>query len=73
MPDSIKVLFVCVSNRGKSVMAERLTPTITDRIDASSAGTEAKTNGWSTTCRRRCSQRSARTSPAINPVNSATS
>lgn len=45
MPDSIKVLFVCVSNRGKSVMAERLTPTITDRIDASSAGTEAKTNG----------------------------
>ncbi|MGC4963416.1 low molecular weight phosphatase family protein [Gordonia sp. DT218] len=43
MPEPTKVLFVCVSNRGKSVMAERLTPTLTDRITASSAGTSAKT------------------------------
>ncbi|WAC55576.1 low molecular weight phosphatase family protein [Gordonia sp. SL306] len=42
MPEPTKVLFVCVSNRGKSVMAERLTPTVTDRIVASSAGTSAR-------------------------------
>ena len=40
-----QVLFVCVSNRGKSVMAERLTATVTDRIAASSAGTNAKIGG----------------------------
>ena len=40
-----KVLFVCVSNRGKSVMAERLSVTVTDRIAASSAGTNAKIGG----------------------------
>ncbi|MDJ0010505.1 low molecular weight phosphatase family protein, partial [Gordonia alkanivorans] len=40
-----QVLFVCVSNRGKSVMAEYLTPTVTDRIAASSAGTNAKIGG----------------------------
>ena len=40
-----KVLFVCVSNRGKSVMAEHLTPTVTDRITPSSAGTNAKIGG----------------------------
>ncbi|MEE3848923.1 low molecular weight phosphatase family protein [Gordonia sp. LSe1-13] len=40
-----QVLFVCVSNRGKSVMAEYLTPTITGRIAASSAGTSAKIGG----------------------------
>ncbi|MDH3018358.1 protein tyrosine phosphatase [Gordonia sp. CNJ-863] len=40
-----KVLFVCVSNRGKSVMAEHLTPTVTDRITPSSAGTSAKIGG----------------------------
>ncbi|MFE0751176.1 low molecular weight phosphatase family protein [Gordonia sp. NPDC058843] len=45
MPEPIDVLFVCVSNRGKSVMAERLTPTVTDRIAASSAGTGAKVGG----------------------------
>ncbi|RPA56327.1 low molecular weight phosphatase family protein [Gordonia oryzae] len=45
MPEPIDVLFVCVSNRGKSVMAERLTPEITDRISASSAGTSAKIGG----------------------------
>ncbi len=33
---------MCVSNRGKSVMAEHLTPTVTDRIVPSSAGTKAK-------------------------------
>lgn len=44
MPEPIDVLFVCVSNRGKSVMAEHLTPTVTDRIAASSAGTSAKTH-----------------------------
>lgn len=36
------VLFVCVSNRGKSVMAEHLTRHETDRVSASSAGTQAK-------------------------------
>jgi arsenate-mycothiol transferase len=41
----MNVLFVCVSNRGKSVMAEHLTPTVTDRIAASSAGTSAKIGG----------------------------
>ncbi|MBD0861695.1 low molecular weight phosphatase family protein [Gordonia sp. zg691] len=45
MPEPIDVLFVCVSNRGKSVMAEHLTPTVTDRIAASSAGTGAKIGG----------------------------
>lgn len=40
-----QVLFVCVSNRGKSLMAEHLTPTVTDRIAASSAGTTAKIGG----------------------------
>ncbi|MEO9330169.1 arsenate-mycothiol transferase ArsC [Gordonia aurantiaca] len=40
-----QVLFVCVSNRGKSVMAEHLTPTVTDRITPSSAGTSAKIGG----------------------------
>ncbi|MCH5645649.1 low molecular weight phosphatase family protein [Gordonia sp. ABSL49_1] len=45
MPEPIDVLFVCVSNRGKSVMAEHLTPTVTDRIAASSAGTSAKIGG----------------------------
>ncbi|ASR00909.1 low molecular weight phosphatase family protein [Gordonia rubripertincta] len=40
-----QVLFVCVSNRGKSLMAEHLTPTVTDRIAASSAGTNAKIGG----------------------------
>ena len=40
-----QVLFVCVSNRGKSVMAEHLTPTVTDRITPSSAGTHAKIGG----------------------------
>ena len=40
-----QVLFVCVSNRGKSVMAEHLTPTVTDRITPSSAGTNAKIGG----------------------------
>ncbi|GAA3713151.1 low molecular weight phosphatase family protein [Gordonia hankookensis] len=43
MSEPTKALFVCVSNRGKSVMAERLTPTVTDRVVASSAGTSAKT------------------------------
>ncbi|MDL9945612.1 low molecular weight phosphatase family protein [Gordonia sp. ABSL11-1] len=42
MSTSPQVLFVCVSNRGKSVMAEHLTPTVTDRIVPSSAGTNAK-------------------------------
>ena len=45
MSDPINVLFVCVSNRGKSVMAERLSVTVTDRIAASSAGTNAKIGG----------------------------
>lgn len=45
MPEPIDVLFVCVSNRGKSVMAEHLTPKITDLISASSAGTSAKVGG----------------------------
>lgn len=45
MSDRLEVLFVCVSNRGKSVMAEHLTPTVTDRIAASSAGTRAKIGG----------------------------
>ena len=45
MSDLINVLFVCVSNRGKSVMAERLSVTVTDRIAASSAGTNAKIGG----------------------------
>ncbi|MFC8314412.1 low molecular weight phosphatase family protein [Gordonia sp. NPDC057258] len=45
MSDLINVLFVCVSNRGKSVMAERLSVTVTDRIAASSAGTSAKIGG----------------------------
>nr|WP_064569114.1 low molecular weight phosphatase family protein [Gordonia sp. LAM0048] len=45
MSDPINVLFVCVSNRGKSVMAEHLTTTVTDRIAASSAGTSAKIGG----------------------------
>ncbi len=45
MPDPYDVLFVCVSNRGKSVMAERLTSTVTGRIAASSAGTDAKIGG----------------------------
>ena len=45
MSDPINVLFVCVSNRGKSVMAEHLTTTVTDRIAASSAGTRAKIGG----------------------------
>ena len=45
MSDPINVLFVCVSNRGKSVMAERLSATVTDRIAASSAGTNAKIGG----------------------------
>ena len=45
MSDPINVLFVCVSNRGKSVMAERLSVTVTDRIAASSAGTSAKIGG----------------------------
>lgn len=45
MSDRLEVLFVCVSNRGKSVMAEHLTPTVTDRIAASSAGTSAKIGG----------------------------
>lgn len=45
MSDRFDVLFVCVSNRGKSVMAEHLTPTVTDRIAASSAGTGAKVGG----------------------------
>ena len=45
MSDPIEVLFVCVSNRGKSVMAERLTPSVTDRIHASSAGTRATIGG----------------------------
>ncbi|GAB87547.1 low molecular weight phosphatase family protein [Gordonia rubripertincta] len=40
-----QVLFVCVSNRGESLMAEHLTPTVTDRIAASSAGTTAKIGG----------------------------
>lgn len=40
-----QVLFVCVSNRGKSVMAEHLTPTVTDRITPSLAGTNAKIGG----------------------------
>ncbi len=40
-----QVLFVCVSNRGKSVMAEYLTPTVTHEIAASSAGTSAKIGG----------------------------
>ena len=40
-----QVLFVCVSNRGKSVMAEPLAPTVTDRITPSSAGTNAKIGG----------------------------
>ncbi|WP_374614317.1 low molecular weight phosphatase family protein [Gordonia sp. (in: high G+C Gram-positive bacteria)] len=45
MCDPLNVLFVCVSNRGKSVMAERLSSTVTDRIAASSAGTSAKIGG----------------------------
>ncbi|MCG7634568.1 MULTISPECIES: low molecular weight phosphatase family protein [Gordonia] len=45
MSDPLEVLFVCVSNRGKSVMAEHLTPTVTDRVAASSAGTSAKIGG----------------------------
>ncbi|WP_338856759.1 low molecular weight phosphatase family protein [Gordonia hongkongensis] len=45
MSDRFDVLFVCVSNRGKSVMAERLSVTVTDRIAASSAGTNAKIGG----------------------------
>ncbi|MGV9860996.1 arsenate-mycothiol transferase ArsC [Gordonia sp. NPDC003425] len=45
MLEPIDVLFVCVSNRGKSVMAEHLTPTVTDRISASSAGTSATIGG----------------------------
>ncbi|MCM3896297.1 arsenate-mycothiol transferase ArsC [Gordonia sputi] len=45
MSELAKVLFVCVSNRGKSVMAERLTPTVTDRISPSSAGANAKIGG----------------------------
>ncbi|MGW9267129.1 arsenate-mycothiol transferase ArsC [Gordonia terrae] len=45
MSDPLEVLFVCVSNRGKSMMAEHLTTTVTDRIAASSAGTSAKIGG----------------------------
>lgn len=45
MSDPVRVLFVCVSNRGKSVMAERLVPTLTTSIAASSAGTAAKIGG----------------------------
>ncbi|MFW0796991.1 low molecular weight phosphatase family protein [Gordonia sp. CPCC 205515] len=45
MSDLTKVLFVCVSNRGKSVMAEHLTPVVTDRLRPSSAGTRAKIGG----------------------------
>ncbi len=45
MPDLTTVLFVCVSNRGKSAMAEYLTPILTDRIAASSAGTTAALGG----------------------------
>ncbi|MGC5249135.1 low molecular weight phosphatase family protein [Gordonia sp. DT219] len=45
MPDPLEVLFVCVSNRGKSVMAEHLTPTVTDLVTPSSAGTSAKIGG----------------------------
>lgn len=45
MSDPTTVLFVCVSNRGKSVMAEYLTPILTDRIAASSAGTTAVLGG----------------------------
>lgn len=45
MPELVDVLFVCVSNRGKSVMAEYLTPTVTDKISASSAGTSAMIGG----------------------------
>ena len=45
MPDPISVLFVCVSNRGKSVMAEHLTAAVTDRIRVSSAGTRATIGG----------------------------
>ena len=45
MSDRFDVLFVCVSNRGKSLMAERLSVTVTDRIAASSAGTNAKIGG----------------------------
>lgn len=43
MTDTPKVLFVCVSNNGKSVMAQGLMHHIAgDRIDATSAGTKAK-------------------------------
>lgn len=43
MTDAPSVLFVCVSNRGKSVMAEGLARVLAaDTITASSAGTEAK-------------------------------
>lgn len=42
MTEPVDVLFVCVSNRGKSMMAEHLAATVTDRISASSAGTRAK-------------------------------
>lgn len=45
MGEPVAVLFVCVSNRGKSVMAQHLTPMVTDRIAASSAGTGAKVGG----------------------------
>ncbi|EON30672.1 arsenate reductase [Gordonia polyisoprenivorans NBRC 16320 = JCM 10675] len=45
MSTTPQVLFVCVSNRGKSVMAEHLTPTVTARITPSSAGTSAKIGG----------------------------
>ena len=45
MSEPVGVLFVCVSNRGKSVMAQHLTPLVTDRVAASSAGTGAKIGG----------------------------
>lgn len=46
MPDTPSVLFVCVSNRGKSVMAQGLSQKIAGAaIAASSAGTEAKVGG----------------------------
>ncbi|RPA19893.1 low molecular weight phosphatase family protein [Gordonia sp. OPL2] len=44
-PEPKNVLFVCVSNRGKSVMAEHLTAAVTDQIRASSAGTAATIGG----------------------------
>ncbi len=46
MTDRPSVVFVCVSNRGKSVMAEGLMRKVAgDRVNVSSAGTEAKVGG----------------------------